>query len=38
MAAFLFSPDESRIRSLTWLGVVAALVLIAAFAYQWFAP
>jgi len=38
MDAFPGIDPEKRIRSLTWLGVAAALIIIAAIAYQWLAP
>jgi hypothetical protein len=35
MDSFLTRYPERSIRNLTWIGVAAALIIIAAFAYQW---
>jgi len=38
MHAFLTQYPERRLRNLTWLGLAAALVILAAVVYQWLGP
>ena len=38
MNAFLRYYPERRLHSLTWLGVAAALIILAAVVYQWLGP
>jgi hypothetical protein len=38
MDAFPTRYPERRIRSLTWIGIAALLILAAAIAYQWLGP
>jgi len=38
MHAFLRQYPEQRLRNLTWLGVAAALIVLAAIVYQWLGP
>jgi len=38
MDAFLTQYPDRSIRNLTWIGVAAALIIIAAIVYQWLGP